>query len=110
MVSLASGAFVSVLLALAVSANEPLSRSAWVMLCVLVVCLVSRRVSFPSGLVGVQLKPASVGLSVTVTLCSVTLPALVAVSVYRSEERRVGKEGGLRSSVLHSVSLAVGLA
>ena len=70
------------LVALAMSLKDPLSRSSWVIVCVPVHVIDSPGASSPTGIAGVQLNPSSAGESLTVTLCSVMLPSLVAVSVY----------------------------
>ncbi len=69
------------LVAVPVSVNDPLSRSAWVIVCVPVHTTDAPGASDATGLAGVQPKPSSAGLSVTVTFVSVTFPVLVAVSV-----------------------------
>ena len=70
------------LLALAVSLNDPLLRSSWVIVCVPVHVIDLPGASSLAGIDGVQLNPSSAGVSVTVTLCKVMLPSLVAFSVY----------------------------
>src|SRR3954447_13125739 len=71
----------SLLLAVAVSLNEPLSRSSCVILCVPVQTTESPGASV-AGSVGEQPKLCNVGVSVTSTLCRVTLPVFFAVNVY----------------------------
>src|SRR5206468_3736361 len=79
-----SGALVavaSVLEALAVSLKVPASRSACVIACVPVQTTDAPGARAAAGIAGAQLNDVSEGLSETVTLCSVVLPVLVAVSV-----------------------------
>ena len=81
MVSGASGAVASVLVAWPVSENDPASRSAWVIACVPVHTIDAPGASAATGIVGTHENPVSAGVSETVTLCNVILPVLVAVSV-----------------------------
>src|SRR4029077_1205507 len=99
-VSSALGAVVSVLLALAVSLKVPLSRSAWVILWIPVQVTEAPGASSATGVVGVHLKPSSVGESETSTLCSVVLPSLVAFSVYSTSWPTWLYFAGLRLSFL----------
>ena len=50
--------------------------------CVPVHVIDSPGARFAAGIAGVQLNPSSAGESLTVTLCNVVLPSLVAVIVY----------------------------
>jgi hypothetical protein len=81
MVSGASGAAVSVLVAWPVSVNEPASRSAWVIACVPVHMTESPGASVATGMAGRHENASRTGVSETVTLCNVMLPVLVAVRV-----------------------------
>ena len=68
-VSSAGGASASLLLALAVSVNDPLLRSSWVIVCVPVHVIDLPGARLATGIAGVQLNPSSAGVSLTVTLC-----------------------------------------
>src|SRR6185295_3065196 len=80
-VSSALGALASVLVALAVSLKDPAVRSACVIVCVPVQTIDAPGASEATGIPGLQLKLSSAGESLTVTLCRVTLPVFLAVSV-----------------------------
>src|SRR5437870_5195221 len=74
------------------------------MVCVPVHATVAVGARLATGLVGVQVKPSSAGVSLTVTACSVTSPLLFARTVYVSTCPTVVYLAGLRLSVLVSVS------
>src|SRR2546422_1892582 len=74
-------AVASVLVTVPVSLNDPVSRSACVIVWEPVHTIVAPGAKVATGIAGVQLKPASAGESETVTLCCVVLPVFVAVSV-----------------------------
>ncbi len=103
--SSAGGAAASLLLALAVSVNDPLLRSSWVIVCVPVQIIDFPGASSAAGIAGVQLNPSSAGVSLTVTLCNVMLPSFVAVIVYLTTWPTLLYLAGFRSSVLVSPSV-----
>src|SRR6516164_7494859 len=68
-----------VLFAVAVSENDPLSRSVWVIVCEPVHVTEAPDASGATGVAGLQLKLSSAGLSVTVTFDSCAFCAVVMV-------------------------------
>ena len=80
-VSGASGAVASVLVAWPVSVNDPASRSAWVIAWVPVHTIDWFGANAATGIAGTHENPVNAGVSDTVTLCNVTLPVFLAVNV-----------------------------